>query len=81
MSASVDNEAVVIETPEAELWTEVINLAIFDLSSEYADLRRPARNWLMSASERVGSFIWSCHAIGVEPGYIRAALAKKQAQM
>ena len=67
--------------PEAELWTRVILQAIDDLhgrrSSTSGSAQHSARQWFASASDAVGSFIWTCHVIDVDPNYIRSRLAKK----
>lgn len=36
-----------------------------------------AREWFASESDAVGSFIWTCHIINVDPYFIRSRLAKK----
>ena len=63
--------------PEAELWTEVIVQAIEDLSSHTHDQReRSALLWFNSRTEAVGSFIWACNVINIDPDVIRSALRK-----
>ena len=67
--------------PEVELWTEVILLAIDDLdrrtrSSSRSD-QRSAKQWFDSDSDEIGSFVWACQAINVDPISIRSQLAKK----
>jgi hypothetical protein len=68
--------------PEAELWTQVIVQAINDLdgqtSSTSGAAQDSARHWFASASDGVGSFIWTCQIINVDPNFIRSQLAKKQ---
>jgi hypothetical protein len=67
--------------PEAELWTAVIVQAIDDL--DRGTSLRPngaqvsAREWFASNSDEVGSFVWTCHVINVDPSFIRSRLAKK----
>ena len=67
--------------PEAELWTEVIVRAIDDLDERTSltpsSARWCAREWFASDSDAVGSFIWTCHVINVDPSFIRSRLAKK----
>jgi hypothetical protein len=67
--------------PEAELWTLVIVQAINDLdgqtSSTPGSAQDSARYWFASASDEVGSFIWTCQIIDVDPNFIRSQLAKK----
>lgn len=67
--------------PEMELWTEVILLAIDDLNrrtrfSSHSD-QRSAKQWIDSDAEEIGSFIWACQAINVDPNFIRAKLTNK----
>jgi hypothetical protein len=67
--------------PEAELWTAVILQAIDDLDRRTSLTPRSAqdsaREWFASESDAVGSFIWTCHVINVDPNFIRSQLAKK----
>jgi hypothetical protein len=37
-----------------------------------------AREWFASESDEVGSFIWTCHLIHLDPSFIRSVVAKKQ---
>lgn len=62
--------------PEADLWTEVIRQAIKDLSSQHSPDQEFACLWFNSPSDVVGSFIWACHVINIEPSFIRSALQK-----
>jgi hypothetical protein len=66
--------------PEAQLWTHVIIQAIRDseapaLSKTPAD-KLYAKNWIASSNEEVGSFLWACQLINVDPYFIRSALLK-----
>jgi hypothetical protein len=67
--------------PEAELWISVILQAIDDLDRRTAlsprSAQYSAREWFASESDEVGSFIWTCHVINVDPDFIRSRLAKK----
>jgi hypothetical protein len=63
--------------PEEDLWTEVIVLSLRDLTNPknpYA--AREAQDWLSSENRVIGSFIWVCWLIDVDPSFIRAALAR-----
>jgi hypothetical protein len=68
--------------PEEELWTHVILQAIDDLEKRTSlsskSAQDAAREWFLSDSDAVGSFLWSCQVINVEPNSIRSWLAKKQ---
>jgi len=68
--------------PEAQLWTHVIIQAIRDseaptLSKAPSD-KRYAKHWLASSNEEVGSFLWACQLINVDPYFIRSALVKPE---
>jgi hypothetical protein len=68
--------------PEAQLWTHVIIQAIRDseapaLSKAPSD-KRYAKHWLASSNDEVGSFLWACQLINVDPYFIRSALMKPE---
>jgi hypothetical protein len=67
--------------PEAELWTQVILQAINDLDGRTSltpnSAKDSAREWFASESDAVGSFIWTCQLINLDPSFIRSQLAKK----
>ena len=67
--------------PETELWTRVILQAIDDLDRGDSLTSRlaqeSARQWFASDYEGVGSFVWCCNVISVDPSFIRSSLAKK----
>jgi hypothetical protein len=69
-----------IMLPEAQLWTHVIIQAIRDseapVLSKAPGVRRYAKHWLASSNEEVGSFLWACQLINVDPHFIRSALMK-----
>ena len=71
--------------PEAELWTQVIVQAINDLDGQTSSMpgsaQDSAREWFASESDAVGSFIWSCNIINVDPHFVRSQIAKKQRMM
>ena len=68
-------------SPEVELWTEVILQAIDDLDKRTAlcspSNQRSAREWIASDADEIGSFVWACHAINLDPNFIRSQLAKR----
>jgi hypothetical protein len=61
--------------PEAELWTEVILQAIDDLDRCTSSASRSARHWFASEDDGIGSFVWSCRVVDVDPSRVRSALA------
>lgn len=63
--------------PEAELWTAAILQAIDDLDRPTSATQHSAREWFSSESNAVGSFIWTCHVINIDPNFVRSRLAKK----
>ena len=67
--------------PETELWTQVILQAINDLDGRTSltprSAKDSAREWFPSESDGIGSFIWTCQIINVDPNFIRSQLAKK----
>jgi hypothetical protein len=66
---------------ETELWTQVILQAINDLDGQTSltpgSAQDSARQWFASESDGIGSFIWTCQIINVDPSFIRSQLAKK----
>ena len=66
--------------PEAQLWTHVIIQAIRDSEapalSKTPAAKRYAKRWIASSNEEVGSFLWACQLINVDPYFIRSALMK-----
>jgi hypothetical protein len=67
--------------PEAELWTEVILQAIDDMDRRTSSASRSAedsaRQWFASERDGIGSFVWSCRVIDVDPSRVRSALARR----
>jgi hypothetical protein len=67
--------------PEAELWTEVILQAIDDMdrcrSSASRSAEDSARQWFASDNEDIGTFVWSCRVVNVDPSRVRSALARR----
>jgi hypothetical protein len=67
--------------PEAELWTEVIIQAIDDMDRRTSSASRSAedsaRKWFASERDGIGSFVWSCRVIDVDPSWVRSALAQR----
>lgn len=63
--------------PEAELWTEVILQAIDDLdrrtSSASLLAQDSARQWFASDHKGIGTFVWSCRVVDVDPSRVRSA--------
>jgi hypothetical protein len=67
-----------VTEPEQTLWSSVLTLAIQDLSGP--DLvAKPARAWLMSRSTSLGSFIWICDQVGLDPAAVRQKVLRRRA--
>ena len=67
--------------PEVELWAEVILRAIADLDRDTKICSRSdqlsARAWFSSDRDELGTFLWACQAINVDPNFIRSRLDKR----
>ena len=64
-------------SPEQALWLEVILQAVHDLvdrSSERAQWRREALEWIFADDDEVGSFLFCCSAINADASAIRHGL-------
>ena len=65
---------VTITHAERDLWIAVILIAVDDLTGKDPGYARDASDWFYSSEQNVGSFIWVCHLLGVEPTAIRRGL-------
>lgn len=74
--------------PCLALWAAVMQVAIEDSrglgpmpsghrDGSRADLRDRAVAWLSSPEQKVGSFLWICSLLDLDPGAVRAALTRK----
>ena len=65
--------------PEQTLWSSVLTQAIQDLSG--SDLvAKPARAWLTSRSTSLGSLIWVCDQLGLDPAAVRQSVLRRRAE-
>jgi hypothetical protein len=68
--------------PETELWMGVVLQAIDDLERRTSltplSAQDSAREWFASETDAVGSFVWTCHLIDLDPSFIRSVVAKKR---
>ena len=64
--------------PEQTLWSSVLSLAIQDLSGPGL-VAKPARAWLTSRSTSLGSFIWICDQLGLDPAAVRQNVLRRRA--
>lgn len=60
-------------SPEIALWTAVMAAAIKDLI--HPTRSGPARAWFKPNISWPGSFIWTCHALSLDPTAVRERLA------
>jgi hypothetical protein len=64
--------------PEQSLWMSVLTLAMQDLAG--ADhLAKPARAWLVSRNTSLGSLIWICDQLGLDPDAVRQKVLRRRA--
>lgn len=64
--------------PEQTLWMSVLTLAMQDLSGP-DHLAKPARAWLCSKNNSLGSLIWICDQIGLNPDAVRQNVLRRRA--
>lgn len=63
--------------PEQNLWSSVLTLAMQDLSG--ADhLAKPARAWFVSRNTSLGSLIWICDQLGLDPDAVRQKVLRRR---
>jgi hypothetical protein len=76
--------------PEMILWSRVLLQAIWDLAgiklkvqkSEAPRLQRRTRAWFLSTKDSVGSFIWICNILSLDPDAVRErVLARPTAEL
>jgi hypothetical protein len=77
-------------TSEIILWSRVLLQAMWDLAGiranlpkrELPRLQRRTRAWFLSREESLGSFIWICHILSLEPDAVRSrVLSKSKAEL
>ena len=64
--------------PEQTLWMSVLTLAMQDLAGP-DHLARPARAWFSSKNTALGSLIWICDQLGLEPNAVRQKILRSRA--
>lgn len=64
--------------PEQTLWMSVLTLAMQDLSGP-DHLAKPARAWICSRNTSLGSLIWICDQVGLNPDAVRQRLLRRHA--
>jgi len=65
--------------PEQTLWSSVLTQAIQDLSGSNFVAKR-ARAWLTSRSTALGSLIWICDQLGLDPDAVRQNVLRRRAE-
>jgi len=63
-------EAEQLTDPERKLWAHVLLQALADLGG-HDSIARPARVWFVSKADSIGSFIWICHHLSMDPAAVR----------
>jgi hypothetical protein len=56
--------------PERKLWANVLLQAQSDISAR-DPIARSARRWFCSRDDSIGSFIWVCHHLSLDPDAAR----------
>ena len=64
--------------PEQTLWASVLTLAMQDLSGP-DHLAKPARAWFSSRNTSLGSLIWICDQLGLDPNAVRQKMLRRRA--
>lgn len=65
--------------PERKLWAHVLLQALADLGS-HDPVARPARLWFISKDDSIGSFIWICHHLSMDPAAVRQRVLREANQ-
>lgn len=65
--------------PEQTLWMSVLTLAMQDLSGP-DHLAKPARAWMASRNTSLGSLIWICDQLGLDPDAVRQKVLRRRLQ-
>ena len=58
------------------LWCAVIKQAVDDVNDEDHRIRIAAQSWFYSESTHVGSLIWICENLDLDPSYFKKVLFK-----
>ena len=68
-----------LSDPERKLWGNVLLQALSDLTGR-DPLARSARLWFSSRDNAIGSFIWICHHVSLDPDAVRQRVLKEATQ-
>ncbi len=66
-----------IQGESKKLWTAVLDQAIKDALGENLFLRQGAREWFRSEDREVGSFLWVCSILDINPDFIQKVFSKE----
>lgn len=61
--------------PYRRLWAAVAQQAVDDLHDTAVNLPGPARAWFRDERMFIGSFLWVCQVLELDPGCVRRKLA------
>lgn len=64
--------------PEQSLWMSVLTLAMQDLFGP-DHLAKPARAWFASKNTALGSLIWICDQLSLDPDAVRQKILRRRA--
>ena len=70
--------AQLMTEPEQTLWTSVLTLAMQDITGP-DHLAKPARAWFSSRNTSLGSLIWICDQLGLDPNAVRQKVLRRRA--
>ena len=67
----MEETEILEETNEKCLWAGVLERAIYDLKSRNHIHRSSAKNWFRSKNHHVGTFLWVCSVLDLDPDWTR----------
>jgi hypothetical protein len=70
--------AQLMTEPEQTLWTSVLTLAMQDITGP-DHIAKPARAWFSSRNTSLGSLIWICDQLGLDPNAVRQKVLRRRA--
>ena len=61
------------------LWSAVLNQAIKDAQENHSIYAEDARAWFCSKNQAIGSFIWICMILDLDPDTFRSVYQEREA--
>src|SRR5712664_314725 len=65
------------ERDALRLWASVMQTAIGDLKDKSIGIRRRTNSWFLSSNHGIGSFIWCCDQLSLNPERVLKALERR----